>query len=260
VSSPNCSPIIALHGLYTSKEYFYDLAANLAKQLQRPYFALDMRSHGESPHRAFDGKASLMVLAQDVTNFMDEFSIGKALLIGHGLGGRAMVQLAQMNEARVDKVITVDLSQDGPYVFSKSFPKYLYYLNEIDTSSSNSSLSYARLVMKEILRSHVKNPITLRYVLENIRLDAEGKYKWRFNVRVLEQLLANWSQVKQINYSHQSKDKLLNIVTKHNYITSEDYLDLKKAFTECQVDHISSRYMLANKPSLIKAIEKFAVS
>lgn len=220
-----------------------------------------MRQHGESPHRAFDSKASIMVLAQDVVNFMDEFSIGKALLIGQGLGGRAMVQFAQMNESRVDKVITVDISQDGPFVFSKSFPKQLYYLNEIDMSNSNnSSLSYARLVMKEILRTHVKNPITLRYVLENIQVDNENKYKWRFNVPVLEQLLANWSQVKQINYARKCNTKLLNIITKNNYITSEDYLDLKKGFVQCQVDHISSRYILANKPTLIKTIEKFARS
>lgn len=191
----NC-PIIAAHGLYTSKEYFYELAATLAKQLRRQVYLIDLRHHGESPHRAFDGPASLMVHAQDVVNFMDEFKIARALLIGHGLGGRAMVQCALMNDARVDKVITVDISQDGTSVFSKNFPKYLYYLNEIDPTVSNGSLSYARLVMKEILRGQVKNPMTLKYVLENLRIDSEGKYKWRFNVRILEQLLTNWSQVR----------------------------------------------------------------
>ena len=145
-------PLIALHGLYTSKEYFYDFSSLLAKKLQRPFYVLDMRNHGESPHRNFDSKATLIVLAQDVANFMDELSIEKAILIGHGLGGRTMIQFAQMNESRVDKIITIDVSQDGPYIYTRNFPKYLLYLNEIDLDKSNSSKSYIRLVMKEILR------------------------------------------------------------------------------------------------------------
>ena len=136
------------------------------------------------------------------------------------------MQFAQMNEPRVDKVVTVDISQDGSSVFSKNFAKYLYYLNEID--SNNSSLSHARLVMKEVLRGQAKNPITLKYVLDNIRVDTEGKFKWQFNQRALEQMMANWSQVKQINYGQKCNCKLLNIVTKNNFVSSEDYLDLRK--------------------------------
>ena len=116
--------------------------------------------------------------------------------------------------------------------------------------------------MKEVLRAHVKNPITLKFVLENIRLDGDSKFKWRFNVTVLEQMLRHWTQVKQINYGHQCKGKLMNIVTKNNYITSEDYLDFKKAFKHCQVEHLNTRYMLnnSNKLGFIKTIEEFVLS
>ncbi len=286
-------PIIALHGLYTSKAYFYDLAASLAMRLRRQVFLLDLRNHGESPwngssssgvRQQFDGKASLAMLSHDLVHFMDEFAIPKALLLGYGLGGRVVIQCAQLNEPRIEKLITVDISQDGPYVFSKSLPKYLNYLKDVDPGSGSSaggggesaSLTYVRLVMKEILRGQVKSPVILKFLLDGIRLDSQsGQYVWRFNARVLEQMLAQWSTVKQIAYcGRQSKAvKVLNVVTRNNFITSEDYLELRKAYRSCAVEQVvgsgarlsvpgSSRGGGGNnsKPTLAKAIEKFAAA
>lgn len=287
-------PIIALHGLYTSKAYFYDLAASLAMRLRRQVFLLDLRNHGESPwngsngasgvcRQQFDGKASLAMLSHDLVHFMDEFAIPKALLLGYGLGGRAVIQCAQLNEPRIEKLITVDISQDGPYVFSKSLPKYLNYLKDVDPGNSGSgdsaSLTYVRLVMKEILRGQVKSPVILKFLLDGIRLDSQsGQYVWRFNARVLEQMLAQWSTVKQIAYcGRQSKAvKVLNVVTRNNFITSEDYLELRKAYRSCAVEQVvgsGARLSVPgssrgggggnnnnNKPTLAKAIEKFAAA
>ena len=282
-------PIIALHGLYTSKAYFYDLAASLAMRLRRQVFLLDLRNHGESPwngssssgvRQQFDGKASLAMLSHDLVHFMDEFAIPKALLLGYGLGGRAVIQCAQLNEPRIEKLITVDISQDGPYVFSKSLPKYLNYLKDVDPGNSgggdSASLTYVRLVMKEILRGQVKSPVILKFLLDGIRLDSQsGQYVWRFNARVLEQMLAQWSTVKQIAYcGRQSKAvKVLNVVTRNNFITSEDYLELRKAYRSCAVEQVvgsGARLSVPgssrggggnnNKPTLAKAIEKFAAA
>lgn len=268
VKGVTAPPIIALHGLYTSKSYFYDLAASLALRLHRQVYLLDCANHGESPQRQFDGKATMMMLSQDVLNFMDEFKVPKALLLGYGLGGRVMVQCAQLYEPRVEKVITVDISQDGPYVFSKNMPKYLNYLKDVDSEDNGAaSLTYVRLVMKEILRSQVKSPLIMKYLLDNIRVDSQGKYQWRFNTNVLEQMLAHWSTIKQIAYSgKQCKSiKVLNILSKNNFITSEDYYELRNAFRICTIQQIglSGRHRMVDKgpkPTLAKAIAKFADS
>ncbi|KAH9399064.1 hypothetical protein TYRP_018451 [Tyrophagus putrescentiae] len=268
-------PIIALHGLYTSKAYFYDLAASLAMRLRRQVFLLDLRNHGESPwngstlnsssgvRQQFDGKASLAMLSHDLVHFMDEFAIPKALLLGYGLGGRAVIQCAQLNEPRIEKLITVDISQDGP---------------NSGGGGDSASLTYVRLVMKEILRGQVKSPVILKFLLDGIRLDSQsGQYVWRFNARVLEQMLAQWSTVKQIAYcGRQSKAvKVLNVVTRNNFITSEDYLELRKAYRSCAVEQVvgsGARLSVPgssrgggggnnnNKPTLAKAIEKFAAA
>lgn len=256
--SKEVNPIVCLHGLYTSKEFFYGIAPVLAQKLARPIYVLDLRNHGESPHRNFDGKATLMIMVQDVLNFMDEFSIKKSLIIGHGMGGRVSIQFTQLNESRVEKVITIDISQDGPHIYSKTFPKYLRYLEEFDLTQKNSSLSYVRLVMKEMLKTQVKNPFFLKYILNNIAVSSNDTFKWKFNASVLEQILKNWSQVKHINYSQQFKGPILNIVSKNNYITSEDYLDIKRAFQDCQVEYYNSRFVTNNKPVLIKTIENFS--
>lgn len=254
------SPVVILHSLYTSKEYFNDLAPLIGQKLARPVYLVDLRNHGESGHRAYDGRATLMIAGQDVINFIDEMQLKKVVLMGVGFGARVAVQLSQTNPARIDRLVSVDLSQDGGIMFAKTYPRFLSYLNDLNARQGERSLRYAKLVMKELLRGQVHNPMTLKYILEGIRMDSNQVYKWKFNELTLGIMLRNWHEVMPINYA--GKDvfdgPVLNIVTKNSYLTSEDYLDLKASFTKQKVEYLNTRFLMNTRGgNLMKILEDF---
>lgn len=53
--------------------------------------AVDARNHGESPHSL---EHRYVDLAEDINHFYKEHKITKAIVIGHSMGGRAMMAFA----------------------------------------------------------------------------------------------------------------------------------------------------------------------
>lgn len=53
--------------------------------------AVDARNHGESPHSL---EHRYVDLAEDINHFYQEHKISKAVVIGHSMGGRAMMAFA----------------------------------------------------------------------------------------------------------------------------------------------------------------------
>lgn len=60
-------------------------------QPTRKVIAIDARNHGESPHSP---SHSYEDLAEDVAHFYRQNNIEKAVVIGHSMGGRAMMAFA----------------------------------------------------------------------------------------------------------------------------------------------------------------------
>ena len=54
-------------------------------------FALDARNHGESPHSQ---RHRYIDLAEDIHLFYKDHKLPKATVIGHSMGGRAMMVFA----------------------------------------------------------------------------------------------------------------------------------------------------------------------
>lgn len=55
---------------------------------------VDARNHGDSPHTL---EQSYPLMAEDVKFLMEDLGVEKASLIGHSMGGRAMMYLAVIN-------------------------------------------------------------------------------------------------------------------------------------------------------------------
>lgn len=52
---------------------------------------VDARNHGDSPHSA---EQSYELMAEDIKFLMNDLGVKKASMIGHSMGGRAMMYLA----------------------------------------------------------------------------------------------------------------------------------------------------------------------
>lgn len=86
-------PLVVMHGLFGSKQNWKSLCKAI-QQKSNPYrkvIAVDARNHGESPHT---DQHSYELMAEDIHDLLKELNIPKATIMGHSMGGRAMMYFA----------------------------------------------------------------------------------------------------------------------------------------------------------------------
>lgn len=91
------TPLVLLHGYCGSHRYWDEVAPMLAETYR--VITPDLRGHGES--QASDGVYTMELLADDVAALLDKLGIGKAVLLGHSLGGYATLAFAQKHPDRL---------------------------------------------------------------------------------------------------------------------------------------------------------------
>ncbi|GFY46534.1 hypothetical protein TNIN_338661 [Trichonephila inaurata madagascariensis] len=109
--NPDLSPIILHHGFMNSKERWIPIQQNLANETGRVVYAVDARNHGESERSEI---FNFNLLPNDLKHFMDAHSISKACLVGHSMGGLAVMMLALSSPDRVEALIVEDASPKEP--------------------------------------------------------------------------------------------------------------------------------------------------
>lgn len=100
-----------MHGLFGSHTNFRSIVKNPAINNYTNSYLLDMRNHGESDHRP---TMYLKEMGEDIVNFLEENYLSNVILMGHSMGGRAIMSALQHYssslESRVKGVIIVDIS------------------------------------------------------------------------------------------------------------------------------------------------------
>lgn len=86
-------PLIIMHGLFGSKANWNSLCKAFVRQLkpQRNVVAVDARNHGDSPHSHTHTYSDLV---EDIRFLMGELGFDRASLLGHSMGGRAVMLCA----------------------------------------------------------------------------------------------------------------------------------------------------------------------
>lgn len=86
-------PLIIMHGLFGSKANWNSLCKAFTKQLnpRRNVFSVDARNHGDSVHSPTHTYEDLV---EDIRLFMRELGVDRSALLGHSMGGRAVMLCA----------------------------------------------------------------------------------------------------------------------------------------------------------------------
>ena len=127
---PLLDPVILCHGLLGNKNNFGTVGKELHKRTGRTIFSLDMVNHGTA--RRSD-HATYQDMADEIDEAIDELAHGSAVLIGHSMGGRAVMWEALQQQSKVSSLIVVDVAPGKG--FSKqehgSIETYLRKMNDI---------------------------------------------------------------------------------------------------------------------------------
>lgn len=82
-------PIIIMHGLFGSKTNWNTLSKTIHQKTDRKVITIDARNHGDSPHST---NMTYSHMAQDVVQLMNDLGFEKSILLGHSMGGSAMIE------------------------------------------------------------------------------------------------------------------------------------------------------------------------
>jgi pimeloyl-ACP methyl ester carboxylesterase len=215
------SPLIILHGLFGSLDNWAFVSRQLSEHFQ--VFAVDQRNHGRSPH---DPEINYAVLAEDLGEFMAAQGLPRACLLGHSMGGKAAMQFALQNPARVDGLIVVDMA---PRAYRPVHHLIFESLLALDLKSFQT-----RGQIDAALTGPVPDLATRRFLVKGLIRSPEGAFAWKFNLRGL------YDNYPSLNAAVESdrpfkKPALFIRGEKSDYIGAEDLPEIRRLFPAAKI-------------------------
>ncbi|KIK52682.1 hypothetical protein GYMLUDRAFT_251052 [Collybiopsis luxurians FD-317 M1] len=171
--------LVLVHGLLGFKRNWSSLSKAFSRDLNRPVYA-DMRNHGTSPHAE---PMDYPHMAADVLHFIKKLGLTDVSLLGHSMGGKAVMTLAlddQLPSDLLKNLIVVDISPTKGRV-SKTTISYIDALRQIeDLKLSDSN---ARKEADKVLLEVEKDPSTRAFLLSTLLVPSRGSNEFaRFRV------------------------------------------------------------------------------
>ena len=169
-----------LHGLLGSARNLATLARGLAaRDPTLGVVALDLTGHGASPPLPPDADAA--TLAADVLTTADALDLAAPLaLVGHSLGGRVALRVAEQAPARVGSVTLLDIAP-GPLCGAGEVGRVLEVVQRAPETFGSRGQARAHLLAAGLA------PALADWLLLNVEPDGDH-YRWRVDRRALAAL------------------------------------------------------------------------
>lgn len=208
-------PLIVLHGLFGSLDNWQTHGKKLSEYFE--VYLVDQRNHG---HSEWSEAFNYDLLADDLNDFILEHNLSDVILIGHSMGGKAIMRYAQKYSDNIAKMIVVDM---GVKEYPIHHDTILDGLKSIDLEKINS-----RSGASEQLSKYIDNESIRQFLLKNLYWVEKGKLGWRININVLDR------EMPQIVQALPKEESLIEVLFvaggQSNYILKEDHDDIRTIF------------------------------
>jgi len=164
-------PLLIAHGLFGSARNFNTLGRKLASD--RRVILADMRNHGGSP---WADEMSYEAMAADLAAVIDRHAGGRAVVLGHSMGGKAAMALALTAPDSVAGLIVADIA---PVAYGHSHSGYLAAMQTVDLSAVT-----RRSDADPMLAGAIPDPGLRAFILQNLAIEG-GAGAWRLNLAAL---------------------------------------------------------------------------
>lgn len=218
-------PIVALHGLLGSSDNWRGFGRELGDSYT--VFAVDLRNHGDSPHRA---EMDFETMAEDVLHFLRSHDLSPVHLLGHSLGGKVTMQVALSYPDEVDRLIVVDVA---PRIYPPAHEDLIEALWEIDLDAVSS-----RREADELLAERIPEWGVRQFLLKNLVRVEEGRYDWQCN---LEAIRDRYDQLIQAVHPHGTfRGRTLFVRGEQSdYVQDRDRKEIEALFPRAEITTIS---------------------
>lgn len=242
-NSTNAQTIVFLHGLFGDLNNL----GIIAKAFEQEYAILrvDLRNHGRSFHHdAMD----YSLIAQDLKQLLLELNIQNAILVGHSMGGKSAMALADLAPELVENLIVIDIA---PVSYTQNRHKQII----AGLFAVKDAKPQTRQQAKNVMAALIPDEGVQQFMLKSF--DAESEQSFRFNLTSLHhnyQNLMDWKAVKVDKPTLFIKGALSDYIVAEHTQTILEQFPQAKSFIVANADH----WVHAEKPeAVVRAISKF---
>lgn len=230
-------PLVFLHGVFGSSDNLHTVSKQIADAGYAVY-TLDARNHGQSP---WSSEFNYELMADDLNDFLVQYNIQNASIIGHSMGGKTLMQFSQ-KYSNYDKLIIVDIA---PRFYPTHHDHIIQGLAAIDLGKLQS-----RKDAENIFSTYVADLGERQFILKNLyRTENEG-FAWRINVEVISENI--YLIGEEIHLENKILAPTLLIRgSESSYVSNQDFSDFKQAYPNARLATIdgANHWVHATKPA-----------
>lgn len=163
--------LVIAHGLFGSARNFNTMGRRLATD--RKVILVDMRNHGDSP---WDDDVTYPAMAADLAQVIETHADGRAIVLGHSMGGKAAMTLAL---TRPDVLAGLVIADIAPVQYDHTHLGILQAMGTADLSGVT-----RRSEGDALMAAALPDPALRGFILQNLLVE-NGVARWRLNVTAL---------------------------------------------------------------------------
>ena len=230
------TPLLVFHGLFGMLDNWGSFGKEFGELM--PTHLLDLRNHGRSFH---SDSMTHDDLANDILNYLDAHNIPKANLLGHSLGGKAVMQFAINFPERVEELIVADIS---PKAYPPHHQGIIKALQSVDFSTVAS-----RQDVEKVLENYIPEKFVIQFLMKNLYWTDEKKLAWRFNLETLAEKYTEFVS-KANKFGVFGGPTLFIAGANSNYILPQDEFLIRQQFPNYKLIKIKNaeHWVQANNP------------
>ncbi|NVK64512.1 MAG: alpha/beta fold hydrolase [Flavobacteriales bacterium] len=213
-------PLMILHGLFGFSDNWQTHAKKLAEYYR--VILVDLRNHG---HSDWSDEFSYDIMAEDVIELAHDLELEDLILVGHSMGGKVAMTVAQKEDELLEKLVVVDMG-------TKSYPMHHEHILAGIHAVKVDEIK-ARREAEEQMSAHIESEGVMQFLLKNLYWKEKGKLAWRMNVDVLEREMPEI--LKALPEGEVFAPTLFIRGELSNYIREEDFESLENQFLDARI-------------------------
>lgn len=236
---------ILIHGLFGNLDNLGLLARDLRQDHQ--VVSVDLRNHGLSFQ---SDEHNYELMAQDVYQLIQSLGLEHYSVIGHSMGGKVAMKLAELAQEQITQLIVLDMA---PVKYSQSRHDNVFAGLKAVLAQKPTTRKQAL----EILAQHIELEGVRQFLGKSLYNSGEH-LEWRFNVESLWNNyweILGWNPIEKI-----TKPTLFIKGGDSDYLTAEHQSEIQKQFANAKAHVIANtgHWLHAEKPAeVLRAIRKF---
>jgi esterase len=213
--------LLVFHGLFGMLDNWGSFGKEMGEMV--PVHLIDLRNHGKSFHSE---EMRHNDLAEDILNYMKFYHLEKVNLLGHSLGGKAVMQFAITYPEKLEKLIVVDIS---PKAYPPHHQGILKALQSVDLKKVVS-----RTEVEEVLNRYIPELSVVQFLTKNLYWQEDKTLAWRFNLHTLAEKYSEFVS-NAIKFGVFSGETFFISGAKSDYILPQDEFLIKQQFPNSKV-------------------------